>query len=268
MNRLIVTASLLLAFTASQSLAALIPVFEYSFPASYDGSSSAINDLSSANNDATMWGDGTPGLIDDRPAGFDASLMSISGNGGGHGTTDAIDLLNTTAVEANGGFTMDVWFKWEGTYTSVRKIIDYAGTESLRTQDSEIRFGLSDSGTVLSHPIVGGQWYHAVAEFDTTGQTKEADPNYAGDFRILGQARLYIDDQLVDSSNGLVYKSGFGDSLNRKTGLNQWPQGGDWNQGSIFNPQVSLGVVAIPEASTLALLGVGGLALLWARMRR
>jgi hypothetical protein len=153
---------------------------------------------------------------------------------------------------------MDVWFKWEGTYTNVRKLIDYAGTDYLRTQNSQIEFGLSNGATVLSYSIVANQWYHAVAVFDTAGNTPEADPGYSGEQRILGNAYLYVDGVLQDSALS-VYKSGFGDSLNRPIGINRWAGGGaDHNQGRIFNPSVHLGVVPEPSSLILAALGLLG----------
>ncbi|MCD6391962.1 MAG: hypothetical protein J7M40_00475, partial [Planctomycetes bacterium] len=59
-------------------------VFEYSFPASYDGAGSTVTDLSGAGNDVTLDGADAP-LVDDRPLGFDSSLMSLTGSSGGHG---------------------------------------------------------------------------------------------------------------------------------------------------------------------------------------
>lgn len=211
--------------------ASLSPVFEYSFPASYDGSGFTWTDQSTAGNNAHTHND-VPDkpLTDDRPLGFDAALMSISGSTGTHGRSDDTALLPNAAVAADGGFTFDVWFKWEGTHTTVRKLIDYAGTEFLRTNDSEIQFGLSNADTLLRHPIDANQWYHAVAVFDTAGNAAEPDPNYPGQQRVMGNAYLYIDGLLVDFAND-VFKTGFGDSLDRTIGLNQWPNGGDWNQG-------------------------------------
>ncbi len=232
---------------ASTSMAhAAVPVFQYSFPASYNGTGTAITDLSSAGNHAALYNSSDVDLIDDRPAGFDAALMSLTGANGGHGTTAAIDLLNTTTVAANGGFSMEVWFKWDGT-DGTRKLIDYAGTEYLRTNGGQIQFGLSNGGTVLGHDMVAGQWYHALAVFDTTGNSAVEDPANSGEYKVNGDANLYIDGVLEDSATDVV-KTGFGDSLNRSIGLNMWTQGGDWNQGMIFNPSVYLGVVGLEPA--------------------
>ena len=227
------------------------PVFEYRFPASYNGTGTAITDLSGAGNHAALLASDKE-LIDDRPAGFDSSLMSLTGANGGHGRTDAIDLLNNAAIAANGGFTMDIWFKWEGTYTNNRKLIDYAGTEYLRTNNSKIQFGLSNGGAILSHDIVASQWYHVLAVFDTTGNNAVADPSYPGEYTVNGNAMLYIDGVLVDSASDVV-KSSAGDRLDRSISINMHPDGGEWNQGNIFNPRVYLGVVE-PEPSPPSIL--------------
>ena len=243
------------AFATQPAHAVTTPVLEYSFPASYDGTDPAVTDLSGAGNDATM--DLLGGLVDDRPAGFDSSLMSLTGSTGGHGATTAIDLLDNSLVAAAGGFTMDVWFNWEGTFTDVRKLIDYAGTEHLSTSNSEVRFTIGDGTGILTFGIQANTWYHAVAVFDSEGNSVDGN----GD--LAGTMYLYIDDNLVGST--AATKTGFGDSLDRPISINRWAGGGaDWNQGMIFNPSVSLGVV--PEPGSLALLGLGGLAIL--RRRR
>ncbi len=246
-----------------------VAVFEYSFPASYNGTGTAITDLSGADNHAALYSSSDAPLIDDRPAGFGASLMSLSGSNGGHGRTLAIDLLNNTDIAANGGFTMDVWFKWDGS-GATRKLIDYAGTESLHTRDGQIQFNLSNGGTLLGHDIVTNQWYHAVGIFDTLGNNAVIDPAFPNEYIVSGVAKLYVDDVLVASAADVV-KSSFGDRLNRHIGLNMWPRGGDWNQGNIFNPSVYLGVytgggggdpVAVEDLSISGPV-VGGMVLSW-----
>ncbi len=217
----------------------LTPVFEYSFPASFDGTSTAIVDLSAAGNNGTM--DNARGyLAGDVPPGGTGG--SITGSSGGHGRTDAIDLLENADVAAHGGFTMDVWFYWPGTYTNVRKLLDYAGTEHLSTISGTIRFMISNSASqTIAVPIESGKWYHVIAEFDCGGNAVEADG------KLYGESRLWLDDLsgdgLVLAASASTYKSIYGDSLNRPIGINRWAGGGgDWNQGKIYNPAVYLGI--------------------------
>lgn len=217
----------------------LTPVFQYSFPDSYDGTSMTILDLSTAHNDGVM--DSQGGYLSGQvPPGFAGG--SLTGASGGHGQTNAKKLLDNSALAAAGGFTMDVWFLWEGTYTDIRKLIDYAGTENLQTNGNRILFvfNADTANQSLAAPIQGQKWYHCIAEFDTGGNMVIAG-------EITGTARLWIDDlsgtglQLAASRE--ITKTNFGDGLNRPIGINRWAGGGgDWNQGRIFNPAVYLGV--------------------------
>ena len=227
-------------FCLSASLwAQLTPVFEYSFPDSYNGTSTAIVDLSSAGNNGTM--DSQGGYLDgDVPP--DGEGGSLTGASGGHGRTNAIDLLENSIVATHGGYTMDVWFYWPGSYTNTRKLLDYAGTEALRTRDGQLQWIFSNSAYILGVDIEAGKWYHAIGEFDALGNT------VAGDGSLAGEGRLWLDDLsgagLVLVASGPVVKTEFGDSLDRPIGINRWAGGGgDWNQGKIYNPGVYLGVV-------------------------
>jgi len=226
-------------------------VFEYKFPRSFNGTSTAIRDTGYNNHHGTM--DSTNGYSAAmKPPGMSGG--SLSGADSGYGRTDEIDLLNTADVEAYGGFKMQTWFYWTGLKTYIQKLVDYAGTEYIMTRNSEIHYSVSNGGIILKAPIVSNRWYFAEAYFDTDGNTKEADAAHAGDYKILGHAYLYLDGELVASAAN-VTKDGFGDKLDRPTGLNRWANGtGDLNDGYIYNPSVYLGVGQPPPPPGMCII--------------
>ncbi|XAM00918.1 PEP-CTERM sorting domain-containing protein [Phycisphaeraceae bacterium D3-23] len=175
--------------------------------------------------------------------------------------TNDIDLLDNASIVAAGGFTMDVWFNTSSTTLGgSASLIDYAGTEGIQFNPNfGIDFKLSDSAGALltssAGPLNDGQWHHVVATFTVT--------NGADLTNVIGDITLDVDGT-VDTATG-VFVSDFGDSLNRPIGFGGHPSGfaGDIYIGQLNDPTVSLGV---PEPGSLALLGLGGLALL--RRRR
>ncbi len=245
----------LIGLVATTASAALVPIFEYSFPDSFNATGSdTVVDQSAAGNDFTTINANSGYSSTFKPAGMPGGSY---GGGTGHGTIATIDLLNNTLVSANGGFTMDTWFYWPGDYSNARKLIDYAGTESLRTIDSKIQFTLSNRETLLEADIVEDTWYHVVGEFITDGGTTTV----VGRAAITGTANLWLDSgsglTLVDTDANAA-KSTYGDDLNRGIGINKWPQNGEWNQGWIYNPSLYLGVAEVPEPATMSLLALGG----------
>src|SRR3954470_16142354 len=109
------------------------PVFLYSFPASWNGTGTAVIDQSGAANDGHTTG--TPALAASIPPGATAGTQSITTNAGAI-VTNANQLLTNATVAAAGGFRYDLSFMWDGTdstsFGHVEKIVDYAGTESLQ----------------------------------------------------------------------------------------------------------------------------------------
>lgn len=222
-----------------------VPVFEYRFPASFDGSSTDCIDQSTAGNNAVI----------DFASGYDAEVRppeftsggSLNGTNGGHGLTTGIDLLDNSLVEQYGGFYYDVWVNpldYGSDYPS--QIINYAGTECLnltrQTDGTYVFEFLFDNGknTLSSDPITLGDWYHVIASFDTNGLST----NYSG--TLNGTATLIINDQVVTQNS--ARKTAFGDSLDRPIGINRWagPSQIATGRGHVFNPSVYLG--AYPDA--------------------
>jgi hypothetical protein len=216
----------------------------YQFPDSYDGTGQTVTDLSGRGNDATTLMN-TNSYVEEAPSGksggsFDATAGPNDFN------TDATLLLENSILQTNNGYSYEVWFKWNGEGSN-NKIIDYAGTESLRINgDAELLFGAIETSIaqgylgwdIIYGPLEADQWYHIIATFDSEGNS--LDENGA----LLGNAKLFIDDELVAFTNN-VKKGTYGDELNRKIGYCNHPNryaGNEFN-GLIHNPRVTLGVI-------------------------
>jgi hypothetical protein len=244
------------------------PVFNYNFPASWNGTVTTITDQSVAGNNAGF--DGTLALSATVPPAAPGGTESVVTTAGGILTT-ANSLLTNSAVSTAGGFTMSTAFMWNGTDKTgnghTQKLIDYAGTESLQLITTatgsaalQMQFGndLGAETIPVSTTVLSNTWYNVELDFNATSMVG-AD--------VAGTANLYVNGALVAS--GAAVKGTYGDSLARPIGVGQL--GARFGYlvgftGDIYNPSVSLGVV--PEPSTLALAGLGGLALRRVRRRK
>lgn len=151
------------------------------------------------------------------------------------------ELLNATVI-ANGGFTYEAWFKWDG-IGSVNPIIDYAGTEKLMFQNGDLimRFDTGTGNLVLVEDVPTGEWHYIALSFDHDGQ-----PEAGG--KINGTLTWYYD-SLIPYGSAAVTKDDFGDSLNRRIGVGRHPQGfvADNYAGLIYEPRVSLGALTAQQ---------------------
>ncbi len=124
---------------AASAQAALVPVFEYQFPGSYNGTVSAVTDLSGAGNHATAIGHPLA-LSSNVPVGAPAGAQSLNlAAQVGNIRTTNIDLITSTNVQAAGGLTYDFWFNPTGNNSigaNGNKIIDNAGTEYVAYLDN------------------------------------------------------------------------------------------------------------------------------------
>ncbi|MBN1443313.1 MAG: hypothetical protein JXA90_11445, partial [Planctomycetes bacterium] len=207
-----------------------------------------IEDLGPMGNDAVA-GPGAvlvPGDIPTKgvPAGAGDSSLDTSlaaPNLGGEPPSGAVIgntlLLSNTVVAQAGGFTMEAWVKYNGG-GNVNSIIDYAGTEKMTIRGGVVTMQFDQPRR--DYPIgtaVTGEWHYAAVVFDTGGAPQN------GDGTVTGTVTTYFDSLAPTSVVAGVLKSNFGDSLVRGIGIGQHPlgYGGDFLDGSIFEPKVSLG---------------------------
>ena len=233
------------------------PVFDYSFPASWNGSGSTITDQSSAGNDGSY--DGTITLDAVAPPGAAGGTQSLNTTAGGVLTGADLSLSNS-AVAAAGGFTYNVSFMWNGTdsssYSHIEKIIDYAGTESLQlvttsgSASLQMVFGGDSSlapnvpeTVAVSTNVLPNTWYNVSLTFNTGTNTVDSNGDISGIASLVVNGGVPI--------TGPATKGNYGDSLDRPIGIGQL--GATFGylvgfKGDIYNPSVSLGVAAVPTA--------------------
>jgi hypothetical protein len=180
------------------------------------------------------------------PAG--AGNRSIDG-GGIDGVVSAdIRELDNTLVAEQGGFTYETWFKWLGA-GDINSIIDYSGTEKLVIDvnvgaGTELRMRINSDPPLDSFiaEVEPDQWYYTAVVFDTQGNEVAADASITGIFR------LYLDGELVDTTDEVTITE-FGDSLNRSIGISQHPLAfaRDFFDGLVYEPRTSLGALTPAE---------------------
>jgi hypothetical protein len=245
------------------------PVFSYSFPASWNGTGTAVTDLSTAGHNGIT--NSTLALSANVPPGASAGTQSISTTGGGI-VTSATQLLTNPIIAAAGGYAYDVAFLWDGTDSTnnghVEKVIDYAGTESLQLTTTAGSAALAfifttqgvspapDTSVGPQTTILPNTWYQVHAEFDTLGNV------VAGDGSLAGVARLSVTNLTTPGSPVVVgplpvAKTTYGDGLIRPIGIGEL--GSSFGhivflRGQIYNPSVSL----VPEPTSLVLLSLAG----------
>ena len=216
-NPVCVALSLSLACTCWVQTLFAAPVFQYSFPASWNGTGTAVIDQSTAANDGHT--NGTLALSASVPPGATAGTQSITTNAGGI-VTNATQLLSNSIVAAAGGFRYDVSFMWDGTDSSsfghVEKIVDYAGTESLQlttsTGSAELEMRFDDSVNAVTATIQPNTWYNVSMLFDSQG-----NPVVGGN--LAGVASLIINGgaPIIAAAT----KTSQGDTLNRSIGVGE-----------------------------------------------
>jgi hypothetical protein len=254
---------------ASVAQARTTPVFQYDFPASWNGTGTTITDLGAGTHNG--FSDGTLSLAAAIPAGEPGGAQSLNTTVGGI-LTSANSLLANSTVFSAGGFTYNVSFMWNGTDKSgnghTQKLIDYAGTESLQLVTTSgsalLQMAFSNdagvSAPVISTTVLPNTWYNVMLSFDATSMVGSD---------VAGLAFMEINGGTPIQA--AATKGIYGDSLIRPIGIGQL--GANFGYlvgftGDIYNPSVSLGASIVPEPSTLALGALGTLGMMLLHRRK
>jgi len=159
--------------------------------------------------------------------------------------------LSHAAVIAEGGFTYEIWFKWDGG-GNLNALIDYAGTEKFRMQVTgtlDFNFDSGSGAQVLATGVTPNEWHYAAVVFTHVGEPVNAD------LKINGTMTWYFNSaEAIDTIPAT--KDDFGDSLNRTIAVGGHPLGfsADFANGLIYEPRVTLGALEPEEL----LFGSGG----------
>jgi len=248
-------------------------IFNATFPASWNGTSTTVTDLGGSGNTGFQSGTATY-TTSAVPPGAAAGTGSMALAGAGGIKVTPTGLLNNAAIATAGGFTYNIDFLWNGTASpSTQKLVDYAGTESLQlvslvantSATMEMAFA-SNTGVetnASSTTILPNTWYNVTMTFNTAGNSVVGGA-------LAGIESLYVNGSLISSV--AATKGDYGDSLNRPLAIGEFGYGHTTSilglTGDIYSASVDFGVV-VPEPSSTALLGVfGGLGMAWKFRRR
>ena len=148
----------------STAHAQLIPIFEYDFPDSWNGTGTNITDQASTNH-ATINVAAT--ITSDVPSGRSGNSIDM-----GAFRADAYLMMNAD-IAAHGGLTIELWFNPDSVdvaSSNDRNIFNHGRWDSLKLKDGTLRFASGNvSGSAISGAtIVADEWHHVLIELDPT----------------------------------------------------------------------------------------------------
>jgi hypothetical protein len=208
------------------------------------GPATTLTDASGNGYNATATGST---FVADRPPNADlipgvpltAGSFKVDGAFGSGATTDATDLYTNATIQANGGFTMETWFRRDDVNNSS------SGYQKLMQGELENFFVPPDSNNlgwsdgIASPPIFAtvnvGEWHHAAAVFDSG-----SNPLVGG--TISGTLRLYLDGNLDYTQPETLIAAR--DNVSNPTWIGRSNSGNESFNGDLFETRISLGALA------------------------
>lgn len=178
---------------------------------------------------------------------------------------DYVRIEDSASLDITGAITVEAWFKWEGTPTDWDTIAAKGdqGDKNhwwMYYRKGQFRFetGYGDRYALVafqSATAVIGQWYHFAATYDS----------------LTGLVKLYVNDveEVTDLDYGSMATNNYAVTIGKASYTNNYYFDGIIDDVRIYNKALTADEVqqnyaaqSIPEPVTMALLGLGSLAML------
>jgi hypothetical protein len=209
-----------------------------------------------------------------------AGALSINGNAGSGGLSNASNIVTLPMIQASGGITFETWLFRNALNNNTSGVQDLLETEEVgllieRNTDLVSWTNGQDARILTSTPVSIGEWHHIAGVFDSG-----ANSIMGGS--LQGSIRFYLDGSLILTAPTRI--GSILDSDSRPVGIGRHPLQAITSEtfnGMLFESRISLGALtpdelllpaqaqSVPEPGSLVLLSLGSLAVVgWMRLRR
>lgn len=282
MTRFLMTNALSVAILTfgAVSEASAAPILWYHYGSS--GPAGTLTDASGRGNNGTATGST---FVANRPPNADlipgvplsAGALSINGNFGSGGLTNASNIVTLPMIQANGGITFETWLyrnALNNNTSGIQVLLEIEAVGLFIERDTNfVAWTNGEDSRILTNTGIGiGEWHHIAGVFDS-------GTNAIIGGSLQGSIRFYLDGSLILSAPTRI--GPILDNLSRPTGIGRHPElGFETLNGLQFESRISLGALrpnelllpaqaqAIPEPASIVLFGLGGLLLGAYRLRR